>query len=150
MMERANSNIGARTWSKDCSQVGVSRGDDGRARNGVLRYTPPELGWPLVGADDLPEEISKESALCGGVILASDSADCSNYVATGVAHFEHCPYPGHSLLAAIGFGIYGDLRARHRHHASKNLIHIYVLLDTALFIAIRATLPALALIQWFL
>jgi hypothetical protein len=124
MMERANSNIGARKWSKDCRQVGVSRSDNGRARNGVLRYTPPELGWPLVRADDFPKEVSKESALCGGVIFASDSANCSNYVAIDVAHFDHCPYPGQPFLAAIRFGIYRDLGARHRHHAPKNLIHI--------------------------
>jgi hypothetical protein len=43
MMERANSDIGARKWSKDCRQVGVSRSDNGRARNGILRYAPPEV-----------------------------------------------------------------------------------------------------------
>jgi hypothetical protein len=57
----------------------------------------------------------------------------------GAAHFDHGPYAGHPLLVAIGFGIYGDLRARHRHHTPKNLTHIYVLLDPALFIAIRAS-----------
>jgi hypothetical protein len=63
MMERANSNIGARKWSKDCSQVGVSRSDNGRPRNGVLRYAPPESGRTLVRGDDLSQEVSKENAL---------------------------------------------------------------------------------------
>ena len=62
MMERANSNIGARKWSKDCSQVGVSRSENGRARNGVLRYTPPESGWALVRGDDFSQKVGKENA----------------------------------------------------------------------------------------
>jgi hypothetical protein len=53
LLERANSNMGARTWSKDCSKVGVSRSGNGRARNRVLRYTPPESGRILVRGDDL-------------------------------------------------------------------------------------------------
>src|SRR5438067_12027314 len=63
MMKRTNSEIGARNWAKDCSQVGVSRNDNGRARNGVLRYTPLEAGWPLVRGYDLSQKVSKEGAL---------------------------------------------------------------------------------------
>src|SRR5947209_382282 len=63
IMERANSNIGTRKWSKNCNQVGVRRSDNGRARNGVLRYTPPEAGRPLVRGDDLSQEVGKEDAL---------------------------------------------------------------------------------------
>src|ERR1700720_4411138 len=47
----------------DVGYVSVSRSDNGRPRNGVLRYAPPESGRTLVRGDDLSQEVSKENAL---------------------------------------------------------------------------------------
>src|SRR5260370_41915729 len=102
-MKSANSNIGGRKWSKDCGQVGISRSDNGRARNGVLRDTPPESGRTLVRGVDLSQEIGKDSAVCGGVTLASYCANCSDYLVIGPALFDNCTYYQQLLVTVIDF-----------------------------------------------
>jgi len=123
MMKRADAKIGAGSRRKDCRQVGIGSGDNGCARNGVTDDPPAKSGGLSVRGDNLSQEIRNEHPLQMRALLAPHRADGSNQLAIAAAYLYHCAYSARAVVAVIGHGTHGDLRARHCHHTPNYIDH---------------------------